>query len=199
MEMSPDTAQNQQRTVSTVLFLSGLAFIGAGLAIGFFVSPIGFVGLVIRAWGTWCWPVTSRPRSHRHDPPSQRDDPCRPRPARRRRRGRRDGQPLRPRGLSGGLSLGPPLRPADGGSVPPRRHRLRPARPRASSSASRWHPSGSRCGLSPSRRSSSRGTTLPGPPATSDDAGAEPRTSGRASEPDAVHDPLQNPHGHQDP
>ena len=49
MEMSPNTAQNQQRTVSTVLFLSGLAFIGAGLAIGFFVSPIGFVGLVIGA------------------------------------------------------------------------------------------------------------------------------------------------------
>ena len=33
----------------------------------------------------------------------------------------------------------------------------------------------------------------------SDDSGAEPRTSGPASDPDAVHDPLRNPYGHQDP
>jgi uncharacterized membrane protein len=49
MEMSPNTAQRQNSLVATVLFVSGLVFIAVGLALGFLVSPAGFIAVAIGA------------------------------------------------------------------------------------------------------------------------------------------------------
>jgi hypothetical protein len=48
MEMSNTLeGQRQARLLSTILLLTGFLFIGAGLAIGILVHPLGFVALAV--------------------------------------------------------------------------------------------------------------------------------------------------------
>lgn len=49
MELSPHTTARQGRNLSTVLFISGLVFIAAGIVIGVFVSGLGFILLAVGA------------------------------------------------------------------------------------------------------------------------------------------------------
>ncbi len=49
MEMSPHTAERQSRLLATILFVTGLIFIAAGLAIGFGVDALGFILVAIGA------------------------------------------------------------------------------------------------------------------------------------------------------